>query len=146
MSPELESERLAALLAVLREDREVEVAALFGSAASGRMRAGSDVDLYLRLAPGARWTPERERERRLCFAEVLGQDVDLVVEDRDATSVILRREVARRGRLLHEAVPGAWTRLKAEAMIAYTDLEPWLRRCGEGVRRAIRRRAEVQGG
>ncbi len=61
----------------------------------------------------------------------------LVVEDLDATSVILRREVARTGILLGEARPGAFTQMRARAMIAYADLEPWMRRCGDSVRRAI---------
>jgi len=51
--------------------------------------------------------------------------------------VILRLEVARHGRLLYERRPGAWVELRARAMLAYADLEPWMRRSGEGVRRAL---------
>jgi predicted nucleotidyltransferase len=143
MERALSAERLDALRRLLEQDPDVEVAVVFGSAAARRLSWDSDVDLYLRLAGGARWTIEHQWQRRRLFADTVGRDVELVIEDRDATSVILRREVARKGRLLFEAAPGAWTRLRAESMIAYADLEPWLRRCGDGVRRAVRRRASL---
>jgi predicted nucleotidyltransferase len=137
MERELSANRLAQLRELLAKEPDVEVAVLFGSAAAGRLTDESDVDIYLRLARGARWTPDRVRDLRWRLGDAVGRDVELVVEDRHATSVILRREVARRGVLIREARAGAWTGLRADAMIAYADLEPWMRRCGEGVRRAI---------
>ena len=128
----------AALARVLASQPEVDCAALFGSAASGRLTPDSDVDVYVRLGDGAQW----EVARRVALADELsrrcGREVDLVVED-DGTSVILRREVAARGRPLYEARPGAWTDLRAAALVAYADLEPYMRLVGDAVRAAVRR-------
>jgi len=55
------------------------------------------------------------------------------------TSVVLRREVARRG--LFERPPGAHRTFRVEAVHAYMDLEPQLRLIGA----AIRARALVGG-
>lgn len=120
---------------------DVEVAALFGSAARGRMHPGSDIDLYIRLRRGRTWTWSEQREVVGSLEAVAGAEVDLIVEDADRTSVILRLEVARHGVLLFEGSPGAWVTLRAEAMVAYAELEPTLRRCAEGVRRAIQGRS-----
>lgn len=145
MGSTLPADRLAELRRVLEQDPSVEVAVLFGSAAAGRMTDQSDVDIFLRLVRGASWSHAELRQRRIELGQILGRDVELIVEDRDDTSVILRREVARKGVLICEASSGAWTRLRAEAMLAYADLEPWLRRCGEGVRRAIARAGKSRG-
>jgi len=126
-----------ALAALLGAEDDVEVAALFGSAATGAMTARSDVDVYLRLVPGAKWSLARELSLASDVSELVGREIDLVVEDPAHTSVLLRREVARTGELLFEREPGAWTTLKAEAIIAYVDLAPHLTRCAEGVSRAL---------
>jgi predicted nucleotidyltransferase len=136
-------ERLGAILA---QQDGVDVAVLFGSAAAGRLRPESDVDVYVRLRRRAAWSGVTVRRVEEALAAVVSRDVHLVVEDEDETSVILRREVARTGKLLWEAQPGAWTGLKAAAMVAYADLEPWLRRCGEGVRRAALAAVETRHG
>ena len=59
----------------------------------------------------------------------------LVVEQ-PSTSVILRREVASKGRTLFERVPGAKQAFVVEAIGAYVDLEPQLRKIGRAVRRS----------
>ncbi|HEY3351661.1 MAG TPA: nucleotidyltransferase domain-containing protein [Polyangia bacterium] len=117
---------------------EVDVAAVFGSTATGRERPDSDLDLYVRLRPGASWSL---RERLALAGEassICRREIDLVVED-DTTSVILRREVANHGRPLYEARPGAWRDLRAAAGLAYVDLEPFMRRIGEAVRARAKR-------
>lgn len=111
---------------------EVDCAVLFGSFATGRATTGSDVDVYVRLVPGARWDLRERLELAAELSRVLRRELDLVVED-DRTSVILRRQVAMSGRPVYEARPGAFTDLKAAAMIAYADLEPLLRRAGAAV-------------
>jgi len=116
---------------------DVDVVVLFGSTAAGRDRKGSDVDLYIRLRPEARWSIGDRLDRAAALTSLLRREVDLVVED-GSTSVILRREVANRGRPLYEARPGAWTELRAAASLAYADLEPYLRRIGEAVRARAR--------
>jgi predicted nucleotidyltransferase len=114
---------------------EVDVVALFGSVAAGRLGRDSDVDLYVRLRPEARWSTAQRNALAAEAARSCGRDVDLVVED-ERTSVILRREVAGRGRPLYEARRGAWTDLRAAALLAYADLEPYMRRIGRAIRRA----------
>jgi hypothetical protein len=48
---------------------------------------------------------------------------------------------AASGQLLHEAQPGGFVDLRAQALLAYVDLEPYLRRIGESIRAAVQRRA-----
>jgi predicted nucleotidyltransferase len=137
MSTTLSEEAFARMRAVLLPASDVEVAACFGSAARGRLHAGSDVDVYVRLCHGVSWSPQQELALTSELSAAVGREVDLSVEHEDRTSVILRLEVARHGRLLCERRLGAWVELRARAMLAYADIEPWMRRCGEGVRRAL---------
>jgi predicted nucleotidyltransferase len=122
----------------------VELLMLFGSAAAERMTDASDVDLLVRLSPGSSPAPD-ERERFVQMASrACGREVDLVIEQ-PATSVILRRQVAEKGRTLFERTPGAARRFVVEANLAYIDLEPYLRRIGAVVReRAIREGSEAR--
>jgi hypothetical protein len=54
------------------------------------------------------------------------------------TSTLSEETFARiHGRLLCERRHGGWVELRARAMLAYVDIEPWMRRCGEGVRRVL---------
>src|SRR5262245_6499861 len=138
----LSDEAFARMREVLEADPDVEVAACFGSAARERLRPDSDVDLYVRLRPGASWSPHRELSLVADLSAATRREVDLIVEDEARTSVILRLEVARHGRLLHERRSGAWVELRARAMLAYADIEPWMRRCGEGIRRMLAARVE----
>jgi uncharacterized protein len=142
MSTILPEETFARLRDVLLAAPDVEVAACFGSAARGRLHAGSDVDVYVQLRHGASWSPHQELSLTSELSAAAGREVDLNVENEDRTSVILRLEVARHGRLLCERRLGAWVELRARAMLAYADIEPWMRRCGEGVRRALTSRLE----
>lgn len=141
MNRTLPEETFARIRDVLLAAPDVEVAACFGSAARGRLGPDSDVDIYVRLRRGAAWSGQQERALIPELSAAAGREIDLTVEDEDRTSVILRLEVARHGRLLFERRPGAWVDLRARAMVAYADLEPWMRRCGEGVRRELAERA-----
>lgn len=113
---------------------------LFGSAAAGRLRPTSDIDLYVRLAPGSARDPGAEALLVAEASRICRRDVDLIVEG-PSTSVILRREVATHGRALFERTPGAARTLRVEGMHAYMDLEPQLRLIGD----AIRARAVAEG-
>lgn len=116
---------------------EVEVLVLFGSAASGRLAAESDLDLYVRLTHGATLDPESERRFRDGAERSSMREVDLVIE-RPETSVILRREVAAKGRVLYERRPGAARQFVVDAIRDYVDLEPYLSKIGAAIRsRAI---------
>jgi predicted nucleotidyltransferase len=118
----------------------VEVLVLFGSATRDELARDSDVDLYVRLAHGAS-VDGADRTEQNAFASAASaacrREVDLVVESA-STSVILRREVAAKGRVLFERRPGAFRQLVVDAVRAYVDLEPQLRTIGTAIRtRAI---------
>ncbi len=131
MKPDIE----IALRELFARAPDVDVVALFGSAATGRMRPNSDCDLYVRLRDGAKWPLGLRLDLASEATAVCRREVDLIVED-ESTSVVLRREVASKGRPLYEARPGAWTDLRAAAVLAYMDLEPYLRRIGAAIRTA----------
>lgn len=134
LTPELEQ----ALAALARSWPAVDALVLFGSARSGRLGPESDVDLYVRLSGDT----SREEEQRFIAeaSSIVGREVDLVVESA-RTSVILRREVAAKGRPLYERRAGAFRDLRADAIRAYVDLEPQMRMIGA----AIRARALAEG-
>lgn len=136
LSPSVELE----LASLALQWAAVDVLVLFGSAAQGRLGPDSDVDLYVRLAPAA----SRDRSEEEAFATAASalcrREVDLVIES-SSTSVILRREVAAKGRSLFERRPGAFRELIVDAIRAYVDLEPQLRSIGL----AIRTRAASEG-
>lgn len=136
LSPNVER----ALAEAARGWPHAELVMLFGSAAAGRLGPESDVDLYVRLAPGA--ARDREEEERFVAAaeRACQREVDLVVET-PATSVILRREVVLFGRPLFERCAAASRVFRVEAVRAYADLEPQLRLIGA----AIRARAVEEG-
>ncbi len=118
----------------------VELLMLFGSATKSRLGERSDVDLFVRLAPGHSAERADEQRFREQAERACRREVDLVVET-PSTSVILRREVAARGRPLFERSPSAATTFRVEAVRAYADLQPQLKKIGA----AIRARAQRDG-
>ncbi|MBE7482050.1 MAG: nucleotidyltransferase domain-containing protein [Polyangiaceae bacterium] len=116
----------------------VELLMLFGSAAKGRLGPESDVDVYVRLTPGHSAERVHEQRFRESAERACRREIDLVIET-PSTSVILRREVASRGRPLFERSPSAAITFRVEAVRAYADLEPQLRKIGAAIRaRALR--------
>lgn len=106
----------------------VEALALFGSAARGRLRPDSDVDVgFLGGAPEGEATLLAALERRV------GREVHLT--DLHLGSELLRIEVVRTAVVAFERTPGAWTTFAAESMSRWLDIEPLVRRCAEAVRR-----------
>ena len=104
MSPEADK----SLGELFASQPDVEVLAVFGSTAAGRLGPESDLDLYVRLRPGARWSLGHRLDVAAEATRLAGREVDLVVED-ETTSVILRREVAAKGRLLFESAASGRT-------------------------------------
>lgn len=133
----LNDDALGQLAARIALESDVEVAVVFGSAARGQLREDSDVDVYLVLRPGVSWTTAwlLGLEEELCDA--VGRPVDLVVEDVESTSTLLRLQVAREGVPVHERVPGAWVRAKTRALMDYYDMEDTIDACAAGVRRRL---------
>jgi predicted nucleotidyltransferase len=92
-------------LQVLRTRPVVRLAVLFGSAARGGARPGSDVDILVRVRGG--W---RERaETAIALENALGRPVQLV--DLDLAPPLLLADVLRDGRVLADR-DGDWARLK----------------------------------
>jgi predicted nucleotidyltransferase len=102
-----------AAAAVLRGEPGLDGAWVFGSAAAGSMRSGSDIDLALRFAPGehrARWEADPlDLAGRVALAS--GRDAHVVsLED---APVSLRMQVLKHGCPLFDRAP-ARTRLLVE--------------------------------
>jgi predicted nucleotidyltransferase len=117
---------------------DLELVVVFGSAASGRMRADSDVDVLIRLDPRGPLSPERREELERALSSALRREIDLVVES-PSTSVVLRREIGAKGQPVYERSEGAFKQFVVDAIHAYVDLEPQLRLFAEATRaRALR--------
>ena len=108
----------------------VEVAILFGSAAHGRLRPDSDVDIGILCPVGREMDLDGELALGADLECVLGREVDLV--RLDTASTLLRFE-ASQGRCLHEGREGGFADFVARALLEYEDLRPILRRCAEGM-------------
>jgi predicted nucleotidyltransferase len=119
------------LVAALTAGPPLELAMLFGSAAAGRMHAGSDVDIA--IIPRQRDLPlADELSLQTELARVCGRDVDLV--RLDLASTFVRWQVGRGGRPLVEAHPFAAKRFVAEAAAEYLDFAPAFERAMERFR------------
>ena len=111
----------------------IEVAILFGSAATGKLRPDSDVDIGILCSQDSGFDVELALGADL--ERVFGREVDLV--RLDTASTLLRFE-ASRGRCLHEAREGAFADFVARSLFEYEDLRPILRRCAEGMFRRLK--------
>ncbi len=117
---------------------DLELAVVFGSAVSGRMRADSDVDVLIRLDPREPLSSDRREELERALSSALRREIDLVVES-PLSSVVLRPEIAAKGVPIYERSSGAFKQFVVVAIHAYVDLEPQLRLFAEATRkRALR--------
>ena len=122
-------------LASLLASAGVEVAILFGSAAEGRLRPDSDIDIGILCSVGRDMGLDGELALGADLERVFGREVDLV--RLDTASTLLRFE-ASHGRCLHEARENAFADFVARALLEYEDLRPILRRCAEGMFRRLK--------
>jgi predicted nucleotidyltransferase len=113
----------------------VEVAILFGSAASGKLRPDSDIDIGILASVGRDIGLDGELALGAALERIFGREVDLV--RLDTASTLLRFE-ASQGRCLHEEREGAFADFVARALLEYEDLRPILRRCAEGMFRRLK--------
>jgi predicted nucleotidyltransferase len=88
---------LSLLLSALRTERDVRLAVLFGSTATGEDTPNSDVDLLIvHRRPG--WRTQVDLRRRLRSA--VGKAVDVVLLEQAETTPSLLADVLREGRVL----------------------------------------------
>jgi len=111
------------------EPRGIDLVVLFGSRATGKVHARSDVDIALyartaRLRP--RWVDLYGE-----MEDLLGEEIDVSIIDGE-TDPVLRLEVFRKGKCLYEAEPGLFFEQQLAAMKIYEDTEP-LRRLRDQV-------------
>lgn len=114
----------AASIEPIFKNAPVELAVLFGSAAKGTMRPDSDVDIG--IVPAQEMSLRDRLDLGVALERALGRDVDLVVLDAEASS-LLRFEAAK-GRPLYERVRGAWADFVSRALFAHDDFRPHLHR------------------
>ncbi len=111
--------------------RDVQLALLFGSQATGRSRPDSDVDVAV-LAPSADWYGLMND-----LTDALGRDVHLV--DLQRAGVPVLDEILRHGVVVHEAAPGRAAAWRSRTLLQLETDRPawertrdaWLRRVAE---------------
>jgi predicted nucleotidyltransferase len=99
----------------------VELAVLFGSRASSREGANSDVDMAIALEPGASGCDKLEM--LLDLDGLFQHRVDLVVLTPE-TDPLLRHEIFSRGRPVFESREGLFMERKAAAWHGWLDTAP----------------------
>ncbi|MDI7266391.1 MAG: nucleotidyltransferase domain-containing protein [Myxococcota bacterium] len=136
-------EPLIAVVDRVRSLPGLRFAVLFGSVATGRAGRGSDLDVALSFDPSAQPTFEEQLAVAAELSLGAGRDVDLVVLEEAGT--VLRREVARNGRLLWERDRGAFLRFRCAVAGEWEDFAPVLEVCRRGFLEAVGRRGGVDG-
>lgn len=119
MNPLPSDPELAALMRRLLP--HAQAAWLFGSAAEGRMRTASDVDIAV-WHPSPLTGPARF-EAACAAASALGRDVDLL--DLLRLPAAMQAHVLQSGRLLFAESPLQLLHLKARVMRDYQDMQAW---------------------
>lgn len=97
---------------------DVQAVYVFGSHVQGGARPDSDLDLGLLAARPL--DPVRRFEVQEALAAALGTDVDLV--DLRAASTVMRAEVLRTARVVHDADPGGRAAWEVWTLSAYALL------------------------
>jgi len=79
--------------------------AVFGSAATGKLRADSDIDLLVTFAPNAEWSMFDHYQMEEELTKLLGREVDLVSikAAQESTNPICRREILESARQIYAA-------------------------------------------
>jgi predicted nucleotidyltransferase len=116
--------QLAATIGAWCEEKPIRLCLLFGSQATGKAHAKSDVDIAL-------WPAEpvstQQRLRWLMELEMaLERDVSLVIVTPQLNPV-LGFEMVKNGRVLHEAETDLWRRERSRLWHAYVDSRPFRR-------------------
>lgn len=118
---------------MLRGVAGIRLAVLFGSAASGRARPDSDVDVAVLGEPELDAAAESRLTRTLSLAT--GRNVDLI--RLPCASTLLKWQVASKGIPLVEGTAGEFARFRAMAASEYLDFAPAFSHHGEIFRRRL---------
>ncbi|MGH7594802.1 MAG: type VII toxin-antitoxin system MntA family adenylyltransferase antitoxin [bacterium] len=109
--------------------RGIDLCILFGSQATGKARATSDVDIAL----FSQTNPALQKDLLRLYGELedlFGYEVDLMIVERD-TDPVLRLEIFQHGKPLYESQPGLFIQQRILAIKVFDDTEPlrrWRRR------------------
>jgi uncharacterized protein len=129
-------EELASRLGSALQGRpEVRLAFLFGSSVTKGLASANDVDVAVAFAHSVSLLEQCELGARL--EEIVGREVDLV--DLDEASTLLRWEVARSGIVLWARDQRELADFRARVPLEYFDLQPFLEREAEGLRKVLER-------
>ena len=84
---------------------KVKELAVFGSAAAGKLRPDSDIDLLVTFAPDADWSMFDHYQMEEELTGILGREVDLVSikAAHENTNPISRREILKSARQIYAA-------------------------------------------
>ncbi len=118
------NETLIARLSAWCATRPVRLGVLFGSQATGKTHAGSDVDFA--VWPDAPLAPEQKLAWLVELQRAVNNDVSLVIVSPDLDPV-LGMEIVRHGIVVFEAEPELWYRKRLDLWHSYTDAQPFLR-------------------
>jgi predicted nucleotidyltransferase len=125
---------VAEISRVIEAGPPLKLALLFGSAAQGRLRGDSDLDLA--VLPADPSLPLRaELDLQADLTRATGRDVDLVRLDRAPT--LLRWEIARTGRVLVSNPPAERIRFLSAAASEHADFAPDAERAARLYRRRL---------
>ncbi len=116
---------------VLRADRRIAYALVFGSHARGTARPDSDVDVAIGVAGGAPLPLVRLGTLAADLEAAAGSPVDLVLLDDAPPSLAYR--VFRDGRTIFVRDPQALRTRLARAILEYLDFRPIEELCERGV-------------
>jgi len=105
------------LVALFRRRKRIAAAYLFGSAATGRDRRGSDLDLA--IIAGKRISGAERIRLEADFCRRLRRDVDLVVFDQ--ATPLLQHQILKYGLLIWENDPAERVRQEVRSRAAYLD-------------------------
>jgi predicted nucleotidyltransferase len=123
---------------ILEDDSRIAYALLFGSSARDRTHPGSDVDIAVGLAPGARFSAREVGDLVSRLESAVGRAVDLIVLNEAPPALAYR--VFRDGRELMVRDRAALVERKARAILEYLDFRPIEELCASGVLVAARGR------
>jgi predicted nucleotidyltransferase len=118
------SELAARAKAALGDESGVKLAILYGSAATGRMRVDSDVDIAVLFDH-----PLRAEQKMTLISRLereLQREVDLI--DLFALSGAILKQVLRKGRVLIQTKPGALAELVQRMIYNQADMMPYVTR------------------